>query len=165
MLWSSRTFEFVAYKQAGVFFGLTYRRVSRYGDTPLDWSLHHVGPITKTAKDAAIILTVIAREKDATFSSVPVSEYAKMLSEEQGQYGVRVGNISEYRALQKNVVRSFKNALQVFEKAGASVDEISTSLRYILCIFRRWCSPGVVGLYFGGLLDPQHVRSGSTTMS
>jgi aspartyl-tRNA(Asn)/glutamyl-tRNA(Gln) amidotransferase subunit A len=33
----------------------TYGRVSRHGAIPLAWSLDHVGPITKTVEDAAIV--------------------------------------------------------------------------------------------------------------
>src|SRR5260370_52291 len=39
----------------------TYGRVSRAGVMPLSWSLDHVGPMTRTGADAALMLSVIAR--------------------------------------------------------------------------------------------------------
>ncbi len=38
----------------------TYGRVSTRGVLPLSWNLDHIGPITKTAKDAALLLNVLA---------------------------------------------------------------------------------------------------------
>src|SRR5262249_22449209 len=38
----------------------TYGRVSRHGVVPLSWSLDHVGPLTKTVEDAALVLAVVA---------------------------------------------------------------------------------------------------------
>ena len=57
----------------------TYGRVSRYGVIPLSWSLDHVGPITKTVEDAAIMLGAIAGPdpNDATASSRAVPDYRK----------------------------------------------------------------------------------------
>ncbi len=38
----------------------TYGRVSRHGVLPLAWSLDHVGPLTRSSRDAAIIFDAIA---------------------------------------------------------------------------------------------------------
>jgi aspartyl-tRNA(Asn)/glutamyl-tRNA(Gln) amidotransferase subunit A len=38
----------------------TFGRVSKYGVTPLSWSLDHVGPMVRSVKDAAIVLQAIA---------------------------------------------------------------------------------------------------------
>lgn len=38
----------------------TYGQVSRYGVTPLSWSLDHVGPMTRTVEDAAILFEILA---------------------------------------------------------------------------------------------------------
>ena len=57
----------------------TYGRVSRHGAIPLAWSLDHVGPITKTVEDAAIVLSAIAGPdpKDPSSSPRPVPDYQK----------------------------------------------------------------------------------------
>ncbi|MDX2391430.1 amidase [Streptomyces sp. DK15] len=38
----------------------TYGLVPRHGVTPLSWSLDHVGPLTRTVEDAALVLTALA---------------------------------------------------------------------------------------------------------
>jgi aspartyl-tRNA(Asn)/glutamyl-tRNA(Gln) amidotransferase subunit A len=38
----------------------TYGRISLSGVFPLSWNLDHVGPLTKSVKDAALILQVIS---------------------------------------------------------------------------------------------------------
>ncbi len=55
----------------------TYGRVSRYGLIAFASSLDHIGPLTKTVKDAAIILRVIAGRDpmDSTSADVPVPDY------------------------------------------------------------------------------------------
>ena len=39
----------------------TYGRVSTRGVFPLSWNLDHVGPLTRTVRDAAMMLAVIGR--------------------------------------------------------------------------------------------------------
>ena len=40
----------------------TYGRISRYGVVPVSWSLDHVGILTRTVADAALMLTVLSGE-------------------------------------------------------------------------------------------------------
>jgi aspartyl-tRNA(Asn)/glutamyl-tRNA(Gln) amidotransferase subunit A len=55
----------------------TYGRVSRYGVMPLDFSLDHMGPLTRSVRDAAITLEAIAGydSRDETSSQRPVEPY------------------------------------------------------------------------------------------
>lgn len=57
----------------------TYGRVSRAGVVPLAWSLDHVGPITRTVRDAAALLEVIAGHdaRDRGSSDAPVARYER----------------------------------------------------------------------------------------
>jgi len=61
-------------------FGLkpTSGRVSRYGVMPLDFSLDHMGPLTRTARDAGLVLNAIAGFdiRDDTSSHQRVEDYA-----------------------------------------------------------------------------------------
>lgn len=59
----------------------TWGRVSRAGVFPLAPSLDHIGPMTRSARDAAIMMTVIAGwdPADPTSSSRPVPDYAAHL--------------------------------------------------------------------------------------
>jgi aspartyl-tRNA(Asn)/glutamyl-tRNA(Gln) amidotransferase subunit A len=55
----------------------TTGRVSRFGAIPLDFTLDHMGPLTRTVRDAAITLRVIAGydPRDESSSRVPVPDY------------------------------------------------------------------------------------------
>lgn len=56
----------------------TWGRVSRHGIFELAESLDHIGPMTRSARDAGAVLSAIAGEdpKDPTAVSVPVPDYA-----------------------------------------------------------------------------------------
>lgn len=62
----------------------TYGRVSKYGAYPLSWSYDHVGPITKSVADAALVLEAIAGYdvNDPTTIDVPVPNYSHLLTED-----------------------------------------------------------------------------------
>jgi len=55
----------------------TSGRVSRYGVMPLDFSLDHMGPLTRTAADAGLVLQAVAGfdSRDDTSSRQPVANY------------------------------------------------------------------------------------------
>ena len=55
----------------------TFGRVSRYGVLPLDFSLDHMGPLTRSVRDAAVVLQVLAGrdDRDDSSSNQPVPDY------------------------------------------------------------------------------------------
>lgn len=69
----------------------TYGRVSRRGITSLSWSLDHAGPLTRTVRDTAVVMNVIAGydRADPATVNVPVPDYTKALT---GKIqGLRIG--------------------------------------------------------------------------
>ena len=75
----------------------TYGRCSRFGIVAFASSLDQAGPMTKTVRDAAIMLKTMASvdPKDSTSVDVPVPDYEKLL--DGGIKGLRVGIPKEYR--------------------------------------------------------------------
>jgi len=69
----------------------TYGRVSRYGVMPLDFSLDHTGPLTRSVRDAAVTLQALAGydPRDVTSSREVVPDY--LPSENPSLAGVRIG--------------------------------------------------------------------------
>ncbi|HVC44386.1 MAG TPA: amidase, partial [Candidatus Binataceae bacterium] len=104
----------------------TWSRVSRYGILPLADSLDHVGPITRSVRDAAAMLQVIAGHdpNDPTSSSEPVPDYSAALGRDLK--GVRVGIIRELsRDISAEVAQSFDGAMRTLRGLGAIIDEVS----------------------------------------
>jgi aspartyl-tRNA(Asn)/glutamyl-tRNA(Gln) amidotransferase subunit A len=111
----------------------TYRRVSRYGITPLCWSLDHVGPMAKTVEDVALLLQAMAGydPKDPGSAQRPVPDYAAALSGDVR--GLRVGIPREYfyDALEPEIESATQQAIAALKGLGASIHEVSwRSLRY-----------------------------------
>ena len=105
----------------------TYGLVSRYGLTPLSWSLDHPGPMVRTVEDAALAMNAIAGydPKDVASANVTVPDYTESLTEDIR--GLRIGVPKEYFEvpLDPEVRQSVQNALSQFESMGAEVREVS----------------------------------------
>jgi len=74
----------------------TYGRVSRFGCMPLSWSMDHIGPLARSARDCARMMAVIAGydPKDTTSSPRPVPDYEDALNGDLR--GLRVGVPTNY---------------------------------------------------------------------
>ena len=105
----------------------TYGRVSRYGLIAFASSLDHIGPLTKTVKDAAIILKVIAGRDpmDSTSADVPVPDYVTEL--EKPVEGLRLGVAQEYfgEGLDAEVRNAVEAAIQKLAMLGCEIVPIS----------------------------------------
>lgn len=104
----------------------TYGRISLRGILPLSWNLDHAGPITKTVKDAAILLQILAGydEHDPASLNIPVDDYLSRL--EAGVHGWRIGVITGDYAWETDpeVLETIRQAAQVFETLGAQVEPV-----------------------------------------
>src|SRR3972149_531772 len=104
----------------------TYGRVSRRGVVPLSWALDHVGPLTRTVEDAAIVLGVIAGPDplDDSASQEPVPDYQRALKDTKLK-GLRVGVPREhfFENVDAEVLEAVRRALGVLAKLGADGPE------------------------------------------
>jgi aspartyl-tRNA(Asn)/glutamyl-tRNA(Gln) amidotransferase subunit A len=105
----------------------TYGRVSRYGLIAFASSLDHIGPLTKTVKDAAIVLRTIAGRDpmDSTSAEVPVPDYVAEL--EKPVRGLKIGVAMEYlgEGLDGEVRKAIEAAIQKLAKQGCEIVEVS----------------------------------------
>jgi aspartyl-tRNA(Asn)/glutamyl-tRNA(Gln) amidotransferase subunit A len=105
----------------------TYGRVSRYGLIAFASSLDHIGPLTKTVKDAAILLRTIAGRDplDSTSADVPVPDYMEDIG--KPVKGLRLGIPKEYfgEGLDPEVSASVEAAIEQLRNSGCEIVPIS----------------------------------------
>ncbi len=101
----------------------TCGRVSRYGQQGFIWSMDHIGPITRSVRDAAIMLRAMAGydARDAATVRRRVPDYEQGL--ETSVRGLRVGFPREpfYPYTAAEVDGAFQEALRTLEKLGMKV--------------------------------------------
>lgn len=105
----------------------TYGRVSLRGAVPLSWTLDHAGPLTRTVRDAAIVLQAIAGHdpRDPVSVDMPVPDYLDGI--ERGAKGLRVGVPKHqyfWLPAEPDVARLVRAAIAALESAGADVREV-----------------------------------------
>ncbi len=105
----------------------TYGRVSRAGVIPLSWTLDHAGPMTRSVRDAALMLGVIAGHDPADPASEdrPVPDYTAGL--EDGVRGMRIGLPRRYffEGAEPAVLAAVEAAIDVLRREGAEVHEVA----------------------------------------
>jgi aspartyl-tRNA(Asn)/glutamyl-tRNA(Gln) amidotransferase subunit A len=105
----------------------TYGRVSRYGLIAFASSLDHIGPLTRTVKDSAIVLGAIAGRDpmDSTSAEVPVPDYVSEL--EKPARGLKLGVAKEYfgDGLDEEVRRAVEGAIDRLKSLGCEVVPVS----------------------------------------
>jgi len=105
----------------------TYGRVSRYGLVAFASSLDQIGPIARTAEDAALLLEVLAGHDplDSTSVDLPVPKYTETIGRPLEK--LRIGIVPEHFAegLDAEVEAAVRRAVEVYRSLGATVEEIS----------------------------------------
>jgi len=104
----------------------TYGRVSRYGMIAFASSLDQAGPMTRSAADAALLLSVMAGfdPRDSTSVERPVPDYSAGL--DRDLKGLRIGLPREYfgKGLAADVGDAVETALARYRELGAETVEI-----------------------------------------
>jgi aspartyl-tRNA(Asn)/glutamyl-tRNA(Gln) amidotransferase subunit A len=119
-------------RQPAAFCGLvglkpTYGRCSRWGIVAFASSLDQAGPMTRTVRDAAIMLGAMASHdpKDSTSVPRPVPNYEAALG--KGIKGLRFGIPKEYRldGMAPEIEKLWQQGIEWLKAAGAEPVEIS----------------------------------------
>ncbi len=104
----------------------TYGMVSRFGLVAFASSLDQIGPITKDAKDAALVMNIISSHDsmDSTSLDIARPDYSAKL--ENDIKGLKIALPKEYFAgASKDVLEKTKETIEHLENLGATVTEIS----------------------------------------
>ncbi len=106
----------------------SFGRVSIYGVVPVAWSLDHVGPMTRTVKDNALLLAGMAGydPKDPTSADQPLPDFCADL--EAGVAGLRIGVERDYffyDGLIDEIRASVEAVIAEYRAMGAEIVEIS----------------------------------------
>jgi aspartyl-tRNA(Asn)/glutamyl-tRNA(Gln) amidotransferase subunit A len=106
----------------------TYGRVSRAGVMGLSWSFDHVGPMARTVRDVALLLSVIAGHdpRDGTSSRRAVPDYVGALDRSPARLRVGVPDNYYLDRIDPEVERAFNAALRVIGDLGAKVETLRT---------------------------------------
>ncbi|MGV6826461.1 MAG: Asp-tRNA(Asn)/Glu-tRNA(Gln) amidotransferase subunit GatA [bacterium] len=105
----------------------TYGRVSRYGMIAFASSLDQAGPMTRSAEDAALMLSAMAGfdRRDSTSADRPVDDYLADL--EADIKGVRIGLVKEFfgEGLTDEMSASVQQGIDLLKELGAEIVEVS----------------------------------------
>ncbi len=105
----------------------TYGLISRYGLISYANSIEQIGPITKTVKDSAFLLNIIAGQDPNDDTTINHNNPDYMDGIDTGIDGKKIGIIKEMTTdgLSSEVATATKDAIKDFENLGASCEEVS----------------------------------------
>ncbi|MBT4124907.1 MAG: amidase [Chloroflexi bacterium] len=104
----------------------TWGRVSRYGVMDLAESLDHVGPLTRSAADAGIMLQAISGSDPSDPTTLP-HDVPDMLSEiGKGVKGLKIGWDEDYATsgMEPSFAKAVEAGVKVMESLGAEIVEV-----------------------------------------
>ena len=104
----------------------TFGRVSKAGVFPLAWSLDHVGPITRTVEDNALMLNALAAHdpEDPYSVDLAAEDFTRHLK--RGAQGAAIGVPSSFyfEHLDAEVGQRINEAVEVFASLGTEIREV-----------------------------------------
>jgi aspartyl-tRNA(Asn)/glutamyl-tRNA(Gln) amidotransferase subunit A len=110
----------------------TYGRISLRGVFPLSWNLDHAGPLTRSVKDAALLLQVLVGydDEDPASINVPVDDYLQDIEAgvKDWRIGLVVGDFVEVS--DSKVLTAVRSAAKYFEYLGAKIEEVDLPWLY-----------------------------------
>lgn len=117
----------------------TFGRVSNFGVFPLCWTLDHVGPMTKTVRDNAILMNVLAGydENDPYSIDIPTEDYTALIGTDikGAVIGIPAGDF--FKGGDPEVEEHYLQAVKKLEEAGAEIKSVNLpDMEEILAAFR-----------------------------
>jgi aspartyl-tRNA(Asn)/glutamyl-tRNA(Gln) amidotransferase subunit A len=109
----------------------TYGLVSTRGVVPLSWSLDHVGPLTRTVADTAILLQAIAGYDPEEITSVRmnVPNYSMVLAQKPPLIRIGVAHEFFFENLEPEIQEAVNRAIALLQKMPSGVTEVMIPAR------------------------------------
>ncbi|PID14201.1 Asp-tRNA(Asn)/Glu-tRNA(Gln) amidotransferase GatCAB subunit A [Sporosarcina sp. P34] len=111
----------------------THGRVSKYGCYPLAWSLDHIGPMTKTIKDAAGMMDIISGydAKDPTSVDTPVGQHLERIKGDVSGLVIGVNEEYFFNEVDNDVDQVVRGTIKALTDQGARVEVVKIpTLKY-----------------------------------
>lgn len=104
----------------------TFGRVSKHGVFPLAWSLDHVGPITRTVEDNALMLSVLAGHdpEDPYSANLEEEDFTRGLQREVRGRRIGLPDAFYFEHVEAEVEERVREAAEVFASLGAETREV-----------------------------------------
>ena len=104
----------------------THGRVSTRGVIPLSWSYDHVGPITNSVEDAAVMLQVLAGydPMDPASFDEPVSDFVAAIAQPPSKLRIGVPREFFFDDLHPEIAAAIEKAIEVFRELQAEIREV-----------------------------------------
>src|SRR5437867_789531 len=101
----------------------TFGRVSRFGVLPLDFSLDHMGPLTRTVRDAALTLNALAGfdPRDETCSRQAVEDYLPAQTISMRDVRIGVPENFYFRRVDPATAQAVRQTAQTAEALGGQI--------------------------------------------
>lgn len=107
----------------------TYGRVPKSGCVPLGYSLDHIGPMARSARDCALMLQVMAGydSSDATAIDVPVDDYLGALTGDLTGLRIGIDLVSGTETVEPDpaLQAAMETAVAVLEAGGATLSTVT----------------------------------------
>jgi aspartyl-tRNA(Asn)/glutamyl-tRNA(Gln) amidotransferase subunit A len=101
----------------------TYGRISKHGALVLAWSLDHVGPMTRTVRDAALMLQAMAGHdpRDPASRDLPVPDYIAALKGDIRGLKVGIPRAPFFDNCEPATLTAVEKAIGILEDLGAQI--------------------------------------------
>ncbi len=108
----------------------TYGRVSLRGIFPLSWNLDHAGCLTKSVRDAALMLQVMAGydADDLASADIPVNDYLRESGEGIQGWRIALAEGEYFEETDLNVQAAINEAARLFKSLGAKVTRVNLEI-------------------------------------
>lgn len=108
----------------------TFGRVSKHGVYPLGYTLDHVGPMTRTVRDNAIVLNLLAGfdPQDPYSLEQTAEDFTRHIGIDVNGMVIGLPDSFYYEHVEEEVRTALERAAQIFERLGAKIHEVKIDL-------------------------------------